>query len=50
VRDTKEPGLTLHTCVGLLQFHFEPDTAVRIGRELLQYGTAASAPDPSKMN
>lgn len=49
-RDTREPGLTLHTPAGTLQFHFPPAVAAEIGKDLSRIATAALAPPPSKMN
>ncbi|HZL60254.1 MAG TPA: hypothetical protein VFC38_11215 [Stellaceae bacterium] len=49
-RDTQEPGLTLHTPGGTLQFHFPPGLAVRCGKGLDALGAASSSPDPAKMN
>jgi hypothetical protein len=49
-RDTREPGLTLHTPAGTLQFHFPPAVAAEIGRDLSRIATAALAPQPSKRN
>lgn len=49
-KDTKEPGLTLHTSAGTLQFHCAPAVAAQIGKDLLRIATAALPPAPSKRN
>ena len=48
--DTKEPGLTLHTCAGTLQFHFAPETAAKIAKDLSRIATEALPPVSSMMN
>ena len=47
---TKEPALTLHTCAGTLRFHFAPEAAVKIGKDLAQIATAALPPALSERN
>jgi hypothetical protein len=49
-KDTQEPGLTLHTPGGTLQFHFPPSLAVRCGKGLDAFGVAASPPDPAMIH